>query len=31
MDRLTAVNFQPLLDEHRNVTELIGQLLREVK
>ena len=31
MDRLTAVNFQPLLDEHRKVTELIGQLLREVK
>ena len=27
MDRLTAVNFQPLLDEHRKVTELIGQLL----
>ena len=31
MDRLTAVNFQPLLDEHRKVTELIGMLLREVK
>ena len=31
MDRLTVVNFQPLLDEHRKVTELIGQLLREVK
>ena len=31
MDRLNAVNFQPLLDEHRKVTELIGQLLREVK
>ena len=31
MDRLTAVNFQPLLDEHRKVTKLIGQLLREVK
>ena len=31
MNRLTAVNFQPLLDEHRKVTELIGQLLREVK
>ena len=31
MDRLTAVNFQPLLDEHRKVTELRGQLLREVK
>ena len=31
MDRLTAVNFQPLLDEHMKVTELIGQLLREVK
>ena len=31
MGRLTAVNFQPLLDEHMKVTELIGQLLREVK
>ena len=31
MDRLTTVNFQPLLDEHRKVTELIGLLLREVK
>ncbi|MBP5378830.1 MAG: plasmid mobilization relaxosome protein MobC [Ruminococcus sp.] len=31
MDRLTAVNFQPLLDEHIKVTEMIGQLLREVK
>ncbi len=31
MERLTAVNFKPLLDEHRKVTELIGQLLREVK
>ncbi|WP_303834892.1 AAA family ATPase [Ruminococcus flavefaciens] len=31
MDRLTAVNFQPLLDEHRKVTEMIGKLLREVK
>lgn len=31
MDRLTAVNFQPLLDEHIKVTEMIGQLLREVR
>ena len=31
MDRLTAVNFQPLLDEHTKVTDMIGQLLREVK
>ena len=31
MDRLTAVNFQPLLDEHIRVTESIGQILREVK
>ena len=31
MDRLTAVNFQPLLDEHIKTTEAIGQLLREVK
>ncbi|MBR5514469.1 MAG: plasmid mobilization relaxosome protein MobC [Ruminococcus sp.] len=31
MDRLTAVNFQPLLNEHIKVTESIGQLLREVK
>ena len=31
MDRLTVVNFQPLLDEHIRVTEAIGQLLREVK
>ena len=31
MDRLTAVNFQPLLDEHIRATESIGQLLREVK
>ncbi|MDD6059592.1 MAG: plasmid mobilization relaxosome protein MobC [Ruminococcus sp.] len=31
MDRLTAVNFQPLFNEHIKVTESIGQLLREVK
>ena len=31
MDRLTAVNFQPLLDEHRKVTERRGRLLRGVK
>ena len=31
MDRLTAVNFQPILNEHIKVTESIGQLLREVK
>ena len=31
MDRLTAVNLQPLLDEHIKVTEMIGRLLREVK
>lgn len=31
MDRLTAVNFQPLLDEHTNVTSMIGELLRAVK
>ena len=31
MDRLTVVNFQPLLDEHIRATEAIGQLLREVK
>ena len=31
MDRLTTVNFQPLIYEHRKVTEMIGQLLREVK
>ena len=31
MDRLTAVNFQLLLNEHIRVTEAIGQLLREVK
>ena len=31
MDRLTVVNFQSLLNEHRKVTALIGQLLREVK
>ena len=31
MDRLTAVNFQPLLNEHINVTTMIGELLRTVK
>lgn len=31
MDRLTVVNFQPLLNEHIKATEAIGQLLREVK
>ena len=31
MDRLTAVNLQPLLNEHIRATEAIGQLLREVK
>ena len=31
MEMLSALNFQPLRDEHRKVTELIGQLLREVK
>ena len=31
MDRLTVVNFQPLLDEHIKVTDMIGQLLREVR
>ena len=31
MNRLTVVNFQPLLDEHIRATESIGQLLREVK
>ncbi len=31
MDRLTAVNFQPLLDEHTNVTTMIGELLKAVK
>lgn len=31
MDRLTAVNFQPLLNEHTNVTTMIGELLRTVK
>ena len=31
MDRLTAVNLQPLLNEHIKATEAIGQLLREVK
>ena len=31
MDRVTAVNFQPLLDEHTNVTTMIGELLRAVK
>ena len=31
MDRLTVVNFQPLLNEHANVTTMIGELLRTVK
>ena len=31
MERLTAVNLQPLLDEYIKATEAIGQLLREVK
>lgn len=31
MDRLTVVNFQPILDEHIKVTEMIGRLLREVR
>lgn len=31
MDRLTVVNFQPLLNEHTNVTAMIGELLRKVK
>ena len=31
MDRLTVVNFQSLLDEHINVTSMIGELLRTVK
>ena len=31
MDRLTVVNFQPLLNEHTNVTTMIGELLRAVK
>lgn len=31
MGRLTVVNLQPLLDEHIKVTEMIGQLLREVR
>lgn len=31
MDRLTVVNFQPLLNEHTNVTAMIGELLRTVK
>ncbi len=31
MDRLTVVNLGPLLDEHIEFTEAIGQLLREVK
>lgn len=31
MDRLTVVNLQPLLDEHIKVTEMMGQLLREVR
>ena len=31
MDRLSAVNFQPLLNEHTNVTSMIGELLRTVK
>ena len=31
MDRLTIVNFQPLLDEHTNATIMIGELLKAVK
>ena len=31
MDSLSAVNFQPLLNEHTNVTSMIGELLRTVK
>ena len=31
MDRLTAVNFQPLLNEHIRATSMIGELLRTVK
>ena len=31
MDRLTVVNFQPLLDEHTNATIMIGELLKAVK
>ena len=31
MNRLTAVNFQLLLNEHINVTTMIGELLRTVK
>ena len=31
IDRLTVVNFQPLLNEHTNVTAMIGELLRKVK
>lgn len=31
MDRLTVVNFQPLLDEHTNVTTTIDELLKAVK
>ena len=31
MDRLTAVNFQPLLNEYINATTMIGELLRTVK
>ena len=31
MDRLTVVNFQQLLNEHTNVTTMIGELLRAVK
>ena len=31
MDRLTVVNFQPLLDEHIRATSMIGELLRSVK
>ncbi|MBQ8903126.1 MAG: plasmid mobilization relaxosome protein MobC [Oscillospiraceae bacterium] len=31
MDRLTAVNFQPLLDVHTNATTMIGELLKAVK
>jgi len=31
MDRLTVVNFQPLLDAHTNATIMIGELLKAVK
>ena len=31
MERLTVVNFQPLLDAHTNATTMIGELLRAVK